>query len=310
MRCGFTLIEMLVVIAIISILAGLLLPAVQRARETASRLQCANHLKQIGLAFHHYENMHGAMPPSRLDVGAATWAVLILPYVEQNNLYQQWDLKRSYYEQNETARRTALPIYLCPSRRVVQSNPMASVSGDIPSWAGGDHVPGALSDYAVCIGPMSQDETDESREYLRTRDALDASLLMAFRPPSRTISINVPGSSPSPLQMLGRPRRKRLRLRPLMFQLQGSGGSGGAAVQVSQSAPGLNAVIARQSRHGAFQVGIGYRLPSISDGLSSTLLIGEKHVPRGKAGSAGGIAPATTAITTAAPPARLAGASR
>src|SRR5713226_3851460 len=89
-RSGFTLIELLVVIAIISILMGLLLPAVQKAREAASRISCANNLKQIGLAMHSYEGIHDRVPPSRLSEGMATWLVLILPYVEQDNLYREW----------------------------------------------------------------------------------------------------------------------------------------------------------------------------------------------------------------------------
>src|SRR5689334_3052475 len=103
-RHAFTLVELLAVIAIISILVGLLLPAVQRVREAANQVRCANNLHQIGLAFHHYEHAHGALPPSNLlnpgypgDWAFATWAVLILPEMEQNNVYVHWNLQRTYY---------------------------------------------------------------------------------------------------------------------------------------------------------------------------------------------------------------------
>ena len=160
-RRGFTLIELLVVIAIIAVLIGLLLPAVQRVREAAQRTQCSNNLKQIGLAIHDYHNVNNHLPPSRLSDLHATWAVLILPYLEQENLYRQWNLPNTYYSQSDAARLTPVPSYFCPTRRSAKSDPPASIAGDTNDDPGpGPHVPGALGDYAACTGTDNCDGAD------------------------------------------------------------------------------------------------------------------------------------------------------
>jgi prepilin-type N-terminal cleavage/methylation domain-containing protein len=115
---GFTLIELLVVIAIISILVGLLLPAVQKTREAANRAKCQNNMKQLGLAVLNYESSHGRLPPSRLAGESQSWAWIILPYIEQDNLYQQWDSAKALYVlTNFSPLETPVPLYFCPSRR-------------------------------------------------------------------------------------------------------------------------------------------------------------------------------------------------
>src|ERR1043165_8858159 len=100
-RTAFTLVELLVVIALIGVLVALLLPAVQMAREAARRTQCANHLKQIGLGAQNFHDGKKLLPPSRLSnyptgtpayVRFVTWAVLLLPYIEQKPYYDQWDI--------------------------------------------------------------------------------------------------------------------------------------------------------------------------------------------------------------------------
>ena len=161
-RRAFTLIELLVVIAIISVLVGMLLPAVQKAREAAAH-QLRNNLKQIGLAMHMYANDHDErLPPSRMRSASATWAVYILPYLEQDNLYRQWNLGASYFEQNSTARLTPVKSYFCPSRRGA-SDGTPSIAGDLLVFPDGStlHLPGALGDYAAAVDRTGHDEPAE-----------------------------------------------------------------------------------------------------------------------------------------------------
>ena len=149
-RSGFTLVELLVVIAIIGVLVGLLLPAVQSAREAARRMQCSNHLKQMGLAAHNFESTYRGLPPLRLADNWPTWAAMILPYCEQGNVLTLWDIKKRYFQQTPQAVRQNIPFYFCPSRRGI---PNTYSVGDVrTAQTAFPDTPGGLSDYAAVCG--------------------------------------------------------------------------------------------------------------------------------------------------------------
>jgi len=128
-RSGFTLIEMLVVIAIIAVLAALLLPAVQQAREAARRAQCMNNVMQIGVALNNYMMAHEVLPPGTQNSSGPIqsnegggyhmgWISQILPYFEKQYVYENIDFTRSVYDPvNLPARQYQIHMLMCPSAR-------------------------------------------------------------------------------------------------------------------------------------------------------------------------------------------------
>ena len=120
---GFTLIELLVVIAIIAVLIGLLLPAVQKVRDAAARIRCANNMKQLGLAMHNYMDANNGLPPNGNYVynGATitttnAWSAMsrILPYIEQENLFRNIDFNLPYSVQVGVSSKR-VGTYICPA---------------------------------------------------------------------------------------------------------------------------------------------------------------------------------------------------
>ena len=140
---AFTLVELLVVIAIIGILVALLLPAVQAAREAARRISCQNNLKQLGLAIHNYHDTHKALPPTRTSLPRHTWAPFLFPFIEQSNLYDQYNWNVNWNDpRNQPAIATSVSTFRCPSA--------PGGTGRIDTVRSG--IQAAVSDYAPLAG--------------------------------------------------------------------------------------------------------------------------------------------------------------
>lgn len=190
-RTGFTLVEVLVVIAIIGILIALLLPAVQAAREAARRSQCANHLVQVGLALHVYEHARGFFPPGVIEPKGPirnlpsgyhmSWVTQILPYIEEMNTYRHIDFKQGAYAQkNAAARGAPIPLLACPSERSIGRVFSLQQSPEVGAEAAANPMtPVGTSNYAGCHhhveAPIDQDNTGMFflNSHIRPRDVSD-----------------------------------------------------------------------------------------------------------------------------------------
>ena len=186
-RCAFTLVETLLVIAIIAILLALLLPAVQGVRESARRIACGNNLKQLALAVLHYDHQHRGFPAAanvsekdtcvgcfdpwseaKLSASAFTpgekhgtsWILEILPYIEESSVYNQWNRQINVLGNSAVAQTNISTLY-CPSRRAgirVDKNDHKNLLD--ASWRGGG------TDYGGCYGRLDgflNDTADQHR---------------------------------------------------------------------------------------------------------------------------------------------------
>lgn len=151
-RFGFTLVELLVVIAIIGILIALLLPAVQAAREAARRSECANNLKQIGLTVHNFHDSNNGLPPLGIGKRRASFWVMIMPFAEQQNMYDMLngknsggsktnigiDMQTNWNRLSSTERDaiSSIGYMTCPSKRSgTQMKPSGTKAGPVSDYA-------------------------------------------------------------------------------------------------------------------------------------------------------------------------------
>jgi type II secretory pathway pseudopilin PulG len=160
------LVELLVVIAIIGVLVALLLPAIQAAREAARRSQCANNMKQLGLAVQLHHDAKKAYPPARnaTDTKSVSWAFYCLPYMEQQVMFQAYRPSLDVFDdQNSQAFRTPVATFFCPSRRAPAADRDFD-NNDQPTTkpgvaAGGDYAANAGDDFdPVKNGILEEDE--------------------------------------------------------------------------------------------------------------------------------------------------------
>jgi prepilin-type N-terminal cleavage/methylation domain-containing protein/prepilin-type processing-associated H-X9-DG protein len=177
-RSAFTLIELLVVIAIIAILIGLLLPAVQKVRESANRLTCQNNLKQIGLAIHNYHDSFNQLPPG-WDF-TTSWGTLahLLPYIEQDNVFRMIDFTKSI---DDPANAAVLPIniktFLCPSDF---PNPMPSAGAATNYMGNNGNMPVFVIAYGLNVGTPPDGVFYTQSQNLRFADITDGTSNTAF----------------------------------------------------------------------------------------------------------------------------------
>jgi prepilin-type N-terminal cleavage/methylation domain-containing protein len=172
-RWGFTLIELLVVIGIIGTLMGLLLPAVQKVRESAHRTKCQNNLKQLGLALLGFHDAAGAFPPglasssSNVSDSEATGFTVLLPYIEQDSAFKLYHFDQPWSDNiNFNAITVQIKIFFCPSNRDFGTMELGIIGAP---WGYSNLPNAAASDYAFCRGATGSLNANQNKTPLAVR---------------------------------------------------------------------------------------------------------------------------------------------
>jgi prepilin-type N-terminal cleavage/methylation domain-containing protein/prepilin-type processing-associated H-X9-DG protein len=179
-RRAVTLIELLAVIAILAILIALILPAVQSAREAARRSQCTCNLCQIKLALHNYHSQYNMLPPAYVADASGrpmySWRVLILPFMEQSGLYNQYDFNEPWNGPNNIKLLDSMPrTFACPSR---------------------DSDPTGLTSYVAITGPGTMFPGAGSAKFADVTDGLPNTLMVV-----EVANVNIPWTAPQDLDV-------------------------------------------------------------------------------------------------------------
>lgn len=194
-RRAFSLVEVLVVLAVIGLLISLMLPAIQRVREASSRVGCINNLRQIGVALHHYHNDNGGLPPRvrghplrPIPNDRLGWMAMILPYIEQDSLYAtaaeacRIDPEPTHNPPH-TGFATVVRLYVCPtdSRLLSPLTDDFGYTGAFTSYIG---ITAALSEgapYKLWRGVLPHSNLQE------IRDGTSNTIMVGERPPPGTL---------------------------------------------------------------------------------------------------------------------------
>ncbi len=188
-RSAFSLVELIVVVGVLGVLVSLLLPAVQRVRGSASRAKCANNLKQIALALHHYESVHSRLPPHTpaSPESVLSWHALILPFLDQGPL---WEVSaqacrqtpKTFQNPPHVGYATPLPVFACPDDDRLRA-PLTTPTGDRAAFGSYLGVAGAVYPDGLRPGVLST----RGAALTAVTDGTSSTVMVGERPPPNSL---------------------------------------------------------------------------------------------------------------------------